>query len=112
MNKPPCCTSCPSSYNCSMKEDCPEWWGGGLLECGDTYREPRRGIDMIFDDVANVMNKLPVKKIQRATGMSRKRIYSLRCGCTFNLDYTIVAALKKMGYEVKLEKVSPNGDTD
>ena len=59
---------------------------------------------MIFDDVADVMNKLPVKKIQRATGMRRSRIYSLRCGCTFNLDYGIVAALQKLGYEVKLEK--------
>ena len=71
---------------------------------------------MIFDDVAEIMGSKPVKKIQRMTGMSRKRIYSLRCGCTFNLDYGLVAALRRMGYEVKIEKVknekvSPNGDT-
>ncbi|GKH47088.1 hypothetical protein [Anaerotruncus massiliensis (ex Togo et al. 2019)] len=65
---------------------------------------------MIFDEVSEVMNTIPVKRIQRLTGMSRKRIYSLRCGCTFNLDYSVVTALKRMGYEVRLEKVSPNGD--
>lgn len=60
---------------------------------------------MIFDEVSEALQKIPVKKIQRITGMSRKRIYSLRCGCTFNLDYSVVAALEKLGYAVKLEKV-------
>ena len=58
---------------------------------------------MIFDDVAEAMKKLPAKRIQRMTGMSKGRIYSLRCGCTFNLDYGLVVALEKLGYEVRLE---------
>ncbi|RGX53176.1 hypothetical protein DWV16_17140 [Anaerotruncus sp. AF02-27] len=59
---------------------------------------------MIFDDVAEVMNKNPVRKIRRITGLNVSRIQSLRCGCTFNLDYSVVAALEKLGYTVKLEK--------
>ena len=59
---------------------------------------------MIFDDVADVMNELSVRQIRKVTGLNVSRIQSLRCGCTFNLDYSVVAALEKLGYTVKLEK--------
>lgn len=59
---------------------------------------------MIFDDVAEVMKAKPVRQIRRMTGLNVSRIQSLRCGCTFNLDYSVVAALEKLGYTVKLEK--------
>lgn len=66
---------------------------------------------MIFDDVAEAMVHHPIKEIRRKTGLRRSRIYSLRCGCTFNLDYELVRALELLGYEIKLEKTSGNPDT-
>lgn len=66
---------------------------------------------MIFDDVAEIMNKRSIREIRRVTGLRRDRIYSLRCGCTFNMDYDMVNALRKMGYEIKVEKTSGNSDT-
>lgn len=65
---------------------------------------------MIFDEVSEVMNTIPVKRIQRLTGMKKSRIYSLRCGCTFNLDYSVIAALEKLGYTVTLKHNSGNPD--
>lgn len=67
---------------------------------------------MIFDEISDVLNTIPVNKIRRLTGMKRGRIYSLRCGCTFNLDYGLVAALEKLGYEVRLEKTKRAGGED
>lgn len=66
---------------------------------------------MIFDDVAKIMKKRSIREIQRLTGLRRDRIYSLRCGCTFNMDYDLVNALKKMGYDVKIVKTSGNSDS-
>lgn len=66
---------------------------------------------MIFDDVAKTMKKRSIREIQRLTGLRRDRIYSLRCGCTFNMDYDLVNALKKMGYDVKIVKTSGNSDS-
>lgn len=65
---------------------------------------------MIFDDIAEVMSRYPVVEIARKTGLSRDRIYALRSGCTFNLDYDMEGALGKMGYRIILEKVSGNPD--
>lgn len=65
---------------------------------------------MIFDEISDVLNTIPVKKIQRITGMKKSRIYSLRCGCTFNLDYSVIAALEKLGYTVTLKPDSGNPD--
>ena len=42
---------------------------------------------MIFEDIANVMNARPVKEIMRKTGLTKNRVYSLRMGCTFHMDY-------------------------
>lgn len=65
---------------------------------------------MIFDDVAEIMNRKPVLQIRRLTGLRKDRIYSLRCGCTFHLDYDLIVALRKMGYEIKVVPVSGKPD--
>ena len=46
---------------------------------------------MIFEDIANVMNARPVKEIMRKTGLTKNRVYSLRMGCTFHMDYELCA---------------------
>lgn len=53
---------------------------------------------MIFEDIANVMNARPVKEIMRKTGLTKNRVYSLRMGCTFHMDYELLFALQRMGY--------------
>ena len=57
---------------------------------------------MIFEDIANVMNARPVKEIMRKTGLTKNRVYSLRMGCTFHMDYELLFALQRMGYEVRV----------
>ena len=57
---------------------------------------------MIFEDIANVMNARPVKEIIRKTGLTKNRVYSLRMGCTFHMDYELLFALQRMGYEVRV----------
>ena len=49
---------------------------------------------MIFEDIANVMNARPVKEIMRKTGLTKNRVYSLRMGCTFHMDYELLFALQ------------------
>lgn len=66
---------------------------------------------MIFDDVAAIMQTHSMRELRRKTGLRKSRIYSLRCGCTFNMDYDLVRALGRLGYEIKLEKKSGNPDT-
>ncbi len=50
---------------------------------------------MIFEDIANVMNARPVKEIMRKTGLTKNRVYSLRMGCTFHMDYELLFALQR-----------------
>lgn len=69
------------------------------------------GMPVIFDDIADVMSHHSIREIKRKTGLRKSRIYSLRCGCTFHLDYDLVVALKRLGYEIKLEKTSGIPDT-
>lgn len=59
---------------------------------------------MIFDEMADVLSKFSVGEIKRKTGLKKSRIYTLKSGCTFYLDYNLYFALKKLGYEIKLEK--------
>ena len=63
---------------------------------------------MIFDDIAIALNDHSVKEIERKTGLKKSRIYTLKNGCTFYLDYNLYFALKKLGYEIKLEKNKKN----
>lgn len=59
---------------------------------------------MIFDEMADVLSKFSVGEIKRKTGLKKSRIYTLKNGCTFYLDYNLYFALKKLGYEIKLIK--------
>lgn len=59
---------------------------------------------MIFEDMAEILNDFSVKEIERKTGLKKSRIYSLKNGCTFYLDYNLYFALKKLGFEIKIEK--------
>ena len=43
-----------------------------------------------------------VKEIMRKTGLTKNRVYSLRMGCTFHMDYELLFALQRMGYEVRV----------
>ena len=61
---------------------------------------------MIFDDIADIMQTRPIGELQRRTGLRKDRIYSLRCGCTFRMDYELLGALNRMGYQLKLEQNS------
>lgn len=61
---------------------------------------------MIFDEVAEALGRQSIRKISRVTGLKRNRVQSIRAGCTFVLDYEMVAALRQLGYDIKLEKVS------
>ncbi len=65
-------------------------------------------MNFIFDDMAVAFSKQSVKEIQRKTGLKRNRIYNLKNGCTFFLDYNLCFALAKMGYRIKLEKIKKN----
>lgn len=66
---------------------------------------------MIWDEVADIMAKHSIGEIRRLTGLRKNRIYDLRCGCTFRLDYDIVNALSRLGYEFEIKKKSEKTDS-
>lgn len=57
---------------------------------------------MIFEEIAQLMDARPVKEIQRRTGLKKNRAYSLRRGCCLRLDYDLVFALNRLGYDLAL----------
>ena len=57
---------------------------------------------MIFEEIAQVMDARPVKEIQRRTGLKKNRVHSLRTGCCLRLDYDLVFALNRLGYDLAL----------
>lgn len=59
---------------------------------------------MIFDEVAEVMEKGSIREISKKTGLKRGRVHSLKNACPFYLDYDLIFALEKLGYEFKLVK--------
>lgn len=59
---------------------------------------------MIFDEVAEVMEQESIREISRKTGLKRGRVNSLKNACPFYLDYDLIFALEKLGYEFKLVK--------
>ena len=61
---------------------------------------------MIFDEVATILRDRPIRELQRVTGLRKDRIYSLRSGCTFRMDYELLGALNRIGYDIKLERNS------
>ena len=60
---------------------------------------------MIFEEIAVVLNKFSVEEIRNKTGLKKGRIYSLRNGCTFYLDYNLLYGLQKLGYNLILVKL-------
>lgn len=65
---------------------------------------------MIFDDVAKVMNRDSARRLSLHTGLSKNKIYRLSQGVPFMLDYNTVFALQRLGYEIKIEKLSHERD--
>ncbi len=63
---------------------------------------------MIFDDISDMLRRYPMGELTRKTGLRKGRLASLRGGCTFNLDYDLVAALDRLGYRITLEKKDEN----
>lgn len=61
---------------------------------------------MIFDDVADIMRSKTVRQIRRMTGLSNDKIYRIMNGLPFIVDYNTVFALQRMGYEIKVKKLS------
>lgn len=59
---------------------------------------------MIFDDVAEIMNRDTAHCMSEKTGLSRNKVKRLSHGIPFILDYNTVFALQRLGYEIKLEK--------
>lgn len=59
---------------------------------------------MIFDDIREVMNSESAKRMSKRTGLSRNKVKRLANGLPFNLDYNTYFALKKLGYEIKVER--------
>ena len=65
---------------------------------------------MIFDDVAEIMNADTARRMSRRTGLSKNKIYRIANGLPFTLDYNTVLALQRLGYEIKIEKLSHERD--
>lgn len=65
---------------------------------------------MIFDDVAEIMNADTTRRMSRRTGLSKNKIYRIASGLPFTLDYNTVFALQRLGYEIKVEKLSHERD--
>lgn len=61
---------------------------------------------MIFDEVARVMEGLSINEVQRKTGLSKGKIYAMRAGCPFVIDYQTIFALQKLGYDITLKEKS------
>ena len=64
---------------------------------------------MIIEDIADLISdlhrKMSAEKVAKIFDKERKWIYSIKNGCTFRIDYGLIAGLKSLGYEIKLEKV-------
>lgn len=64
---------------------------------------------MIFDEIAEVMNSEPARKVSKKTGLSRGKISCMVQRMPFVLDLQTTQALEKMGYTLVLiqsEKLS------
>lgn len=65
---------------------------------------------MIFDEIAELMESQMEKKtaaqIAAMFNRERKSIYFWRCGCAFRCDIDFVCGLNKLGYDIKLVKIT------
>ncbi len=60
---------------------------------------------MILDDIADLMNSQPARKIARKTGLSRSKVDRMAQGIPFTIDYNVVAAFHRLGYKLELSKI-------
>ncbi len=60
---------------------------------------------MIFDEISDVMNQQSARKMSIQTGLSPSKIYRLSQGTPFYLDHNMIFALRKLGYEIRLEEI-------
>lgn len=65
---------------------------------------------MILDDVAEIMSSESTREMSRRTGLSKDKIYRMANGISFVLDHEVITALQRMGYEIRLEKLSRKSD--
>ena len=65
---------------------------------------------MIFEDIAQVMNADTARRISRKTGLTKDKVYRISNGLPFVLDYNTVFALRRLGYEIRIEKLSHKTD--
>lgn len=59
---------------------------------------------MIFDDIATLMEQEPAYRLSRRLGVSRSKIRRLTSGGPFLLDYELLHALNRLGYDIRLVK--------
>ena len=59
---------------------------------------------MLFDEIAMVFNQESHRAMARRTGLSRGKVESLQHGCSFVLDAEFLAALGRLGYELRLAR--------
>jgi hypothetical protein len=59
---------------------------------------------VIFDEIAEVMHQRSNQALSNQMGLSRNKIARMTNGLPFNLDYNTVFALRRMGYEIRLDK--------
>lgn len=57
---------------------------------------------MIFDEVAEVMNRDTARKIEDKTGLHHDKVRRMANGLPFVMDYNTYFALQKLGYDVKI----------
>ena len=59
---------------------------------------------MLFDEIAALFNQESHRAMARRTGLSRGKVESLQHGCSFVLDPEFLAALGRLGYELRLAR--------
>ena len=57
---------------------------------------------MLFDEIAALFNQESHRAMARRTGLGRGKVESLQQGCSFVLDAEFLAALARLGYELRL----------
>lgn len=59
-------------------------------------------LPLIFDEIADIFNADTVNRMSRRTGLSHGKVYRISNGMPFVLDYNLVFALQRMGYDIKI----------
>ncbi len=66
---------------------------------------------IIFEQIAEVMNERPCRSMARKTGLNREKIRRMAQGLPFSLDYNVTNALGRLGYHLELVEngIEPKG---